>query len=86
MTPSSAAKVFDSIPFLAVSLYTREGRYVATVETLPWANGDAWPDVILWRNRAFVRDDEGVYREGFAWCAVMPQIPDYKVQTTRDLP
>ena len=73
----------SSIPFFAVSLYTREGKYVATVETMPWVS---WPDAILWGSRCFIRDAEGHYREGFAWGAVCGMVPDHRVQNTRDLP
>lgn len=72
-------------PFNTIPLYTREGKYVATIETLPWVSP---PEIIFWGMRGFLRDASGKYRECFVWAAHLPQVPDHEVDglTKMDLP
>lgn len=64
----------DGLP--VIRLYTRDGRYVASVPTMPWVK-DGDPDVVLWGSRCFVLHRPSLsYREAFAWVCPFDALPE----------
>ncbi len=57
---------------MKVDLYTRDGHYVATVETLPF---QTMPDGFLWGERFFTLDEHsGQYMEAMMVAIVRPAL------------